>query len=173
MIHVPWFHRLPIGGEPLGLFEDSGISPESSVPLDVGVAEASGAGETVVDAPWMDSSDGSAVPGEVVDGISKVVVRRLECRLVERVWSEVRDRNQHEIMDKLHTVPMDESSGRVVGQTIEWLTEERSGLEKDLNVLAEREKRETLRLCGVQVGGDQVHLGKDGEVLQTTTVFFG
>ena len=170
MIHVPWFHRLPIGGEPLGLFEDSGISPESSVPLDVGVAEASGAGETVVDAPWMDSSDGSAVPGEVVDGISKVVVRRLECRLVERVWSEVRDRNQHEIMDKLHTVPMDESSGRVVGQTIEWLTEERSGLEKDLNVLAEREKRETLRLCGVQVGGDQVHLGKDSEVLQTTTV---
>jgi hypothetical protein len=95
------------GGEPLGLFEDSGISPESSVPLDVGVAEASGTGETVVDAPWMDSSDGSAVPGEVVDGISKVVVRRLECRLVERVWSEVRDRNQHEIMDKLHTVPMD------------------------------------------------------------------
>ena len=90
------------GGEPLGLFEESGISPESSVPLDVGVAGASGTGETVADAPWMDSSDGSAVPGEVV-------VRRLECRLVERVWSEVRDRNQQEIMDKLHTVPMDES----------------------------------------------------------------
>ena len=48
--------------------------------------------------------------------------------------------------------------GRAVGQTIKWLAEECSGLERDLSVLAEREKRETLRLCGVQAGGDQVHL---------------
>ena len=100
----------------------------------------------------------------------KFIVQRVSCRRLEQVFVEQHASIQAKIQDLLGEVPMTGEHGREVGTSVQWLVSERDGLERDLKVLDEWDHREIMKLWSLNAGGEQVHLGEDGEVLQTTTI---
>ncbi len=68
----------------------------------------------------------------------------------------------------LDVVPVNRDVGEFCGETIQWLQNQREGLECDLFCLKELQNNRVVRMCGFQAEQDE--LPDQGEVLQTTTV---
>ena len=72
------------------------------------------------------------------------------------------------LQELLDVVPVNQTLGKLCGESIQHLQCEREELESDLFCLREMQNRRVVRICGLQVNPDE--LPDQGEVLQTTTV---
>ena len=105
--------------------------------------------------------------------VEQSVVRRVKTGFLKDVLEENHQQVLSQMDELLNQVPMGEQEGKTYGSSLANLQQERENLEHALTELEQLEKRNLLKLCSAQVTGSlpsNVHLGENGEVLQTVVV---
>ena len=105
--------------------------------------------------------------------VEQSVVRRVKTGFLKDVLEENHQQVLSQMDELLNQVPMGEQEGKTYGSSLANLQQERENLEHALTELEQLEKRNLVKLCSTQVTGSlpsNVHLGENGEVLQTVVV---
>ena len=170
----------------LGETPVSGALGETVVSSALGETLVFGAlGETVVSSALGETPVSSALGETVVSGaldgtsascglgVTKSIVRRVTVKdgftVVEEYHGVVLER----LRDQLNEVPLGPEQGIEYGEGLRRLQVERLELEESLEEMVRLEERNQTRVCRMATDGlvpENVHLGENGEVLQTVVV---